>query len=101
MYGNGLLLGKHRVSGAINHIFNSFGHSSIVFLDDFAGCACAEAAHIAYEKLGQLLEEAGLDQARQKCIPPTVELTFLGVRINTVTMTCHIPDDKLEHDSFV
>ena len=68
----------------------------IVYLDDFLviGATQAECAR-AYEVLLQLLTDLGFTISQHKLVPPTRQLTFLGVELDTVACTMTLPQEKL------
>ena len=45
--------------------------------------------------MGLILELAGLEESAGKACPPSTFMTFLGIEIDTVTMTCRVPKDKM------
>jgi hypothetical protein len=67
------------------------------YLDDFLflgppkDAACAMALHQALHVCNQL----GVPVATHKTEGPTTQLTFLGIQINTDTMTLSLAQDKL------
>ena len=50
----------------------------------------------AYECLQELLTSLGFRINRKKSVPPTRELIFLGININTLHQTMSLPQGKLE-----
>jgi hypothetical protein len=65
------------------------------YLDDLAGVEKKENADFAYLTLTQILEKSGIEEAPQKCSPPSHIMVFLGVLFNSQTMTMEITPERL------
>ena len=52
-------------------------------------------AMAAFVRLGELLEDLGLDESKKKAEEPTTKITFLGVEFDSVAMTMSVPAAKL------
>ena len=87
-----------RLTSVITRMMRRRGYSAcICYLDDFYMCAASyEDAMAAYECLQELLTSLGFRINRDKSVPPTRELTFLGININTQHQTMSLPQGKLE-----
>ncbi len=87
----------HRITQAIKRIMHSRGYLGvIVYLDDFLIIESTEArCKEALFTLIRLLRELGLCISWNKVEGPTQSLTFLGIGIDTVDLTLHLPRDKL------
>ena len=85
-----------RVTGAIQQIFNSLGHESVVFLDDFVGADAPEQAPVAFVHLGDLLSVLGATESASKACPPHTEMVFIGVWFNSVSMTMEVTPSRLK-----
>ncbi|MCK5872999.1 MAG: hypothetical protein KAG26_09245, partial [Methylococcales bacterium] len=88
----------HELSQAIRHIMNTSGHRGVVaYMDDFllvdptyAGCRSA------LESLMRVVRQLGFSINYSKVEGPTQRLTFLGITLDTTTMTMELPDGKIE-----
>ena len=69
---------------------------SLVYLNDFfiIGPTYAECQEI-FNCLVELLQESGFQIRCHKVVPPTQDLIFLGILINSVSQTLELPQDKL------
>ena len=93
-----------RVSSAILHILRRMGlvpgieklYNALVYMDDFAGCESGGRAMAAFEALGKLLVDLGVQESFSKACPPSTRMTFLGVEFDTVSMNMRIDQGKLE-----
>ena len=66
------------------------------YVDDLGGVESTTArAMEAYVALGELLEDLGLEESVKKAVPPTTEITYLGVQFNSISMQMAVPPDKL------
>jgi hypothetical protein len=62
--------------------------------------ADSSTAHQHFELLKQTLQDLGLEQAKDKTVPPTDDLVWLGVRFSTQDMTMSIPQRNLRRHYF-
>lgn len=87
----------HRLSQAIKRMLARRGHQKVVafqddFLligDDYSECLCA------FEELLNLLLYLGFVINGKKIVPPTTQLVFLGIQIDTCKLELSLPNDKL------
>jgi hypothetical protein len=90
-------LSCQRFTEFLIHIYQSVKNSmdGTVYQDDMADAETWSYAHAAYSLMGNILTEAGIDEALDKRSPPDVEMTFLGVQFNTLNMTLTITPERL------
>ena len=93
--------GANRVPGAVNgshqpvvYIFTQQGFFAINYLDDLGGAAETDTADKAFSQLRNILQQFGLQEALNKTVTPCTVMVFLGIEVNTVTLTITIPQDK-------
>ena len=66
------------------------------YVDDLGGVESTKVrAKQAYVALGELLEDLGLQESAKKAVPPTTEITYLGVQFNSISMQMAVPPEKL------
>ena len=66
------------------------------YVDDFGGVEeTLSRANEAFEALGVLLDDLGLQESIKKAVSPRQEITYLGVLFNTITMEMSVPPEKL------
>ena len=85
-----------RITNAISYIMSTEGYCSINYLDDFALAESWERAHAAFDRLGTLLQECGIEESAHKASPPNTTMTFLGVEFDTVALTLSVTAERLE-----
>ena len=93
-----------RVATAILFIFVRLGiipnnpspYNAIVYMDDFAGCEMGFRATEAFDALGQLLQELGVQESVDKASKPSTKMKFLGVEFDTISMCMRIDEKKLQ-----
>ena len=93
-----------RVATAILFIFVRLGiipnnpspYNAIVYMDDFAGCEMGFRATEAFDALGQLLQELGVQESVDKASKPSTKMKFLGGEFNTISMCMRIDERKLQ-----
>ena len=84
-----------RVSDLVVFIYVNDGFFAINYLDDFGGVDTERRAWTVYQHLKDVLLSCGLQEAMDKSCPPTTCMTFLGIEVNTITLTLSIPTEKL------
>ena len=85
-----------RVTSAIRYIHQKLQYFLLHYVDDFVGAETKEMIWAAYEHLTQLLEELKVETAPEKMVPPTTRMEFLGITLDSQTMTMEMPREKIE-----
>ena len=86
----------HRLTQAVCRIMLTFGFSTSAYLDDFFIVADSkEKCNVGVHKLITLLRELGFAIAYNKVSSASTSIVFLGVLINSITMTLHLPEEKV------
>ena len=87
----------HRITQSIRRIMGRMGYSNVVvYLDDFLIIARSkEECEKAYQALMSLLIELGFSINYNKVVPPCQRLVFLGIEIDSVSLSCSLPLGKL------
>ena len=88
-------VGCSRVTNAVMHIFSECGHQGVSYLDDLIGVSDSSRGWEAYELLGQLLIDLGLEENLPKACSPSTVQTVLGVVIDTVAMTVSVTEERM------
>ena len=82
------------VTSAVVFIYTNKGFFAINYLDDLGSAELTHKAEEAFEELRQLLVQIGLKEAVEKTVPPCTVMVFLGIEVNSITLTLSIPLDK-------
>ena len=88
----------HRLTQAVREIMRKKGYDTIiVYLDDFliVGSTYQECQEALFA-LMKLVRELGFQINYNKVEGPTQKLTFLGLELNSTSMTISIPQGKLQ-----
>ena len=85
-----------RVTNAIRYIHEQMKYYLLNYVDDFLGAEVQEIVWEAYKYLNMILEEIGVETAPEKMVPPTSRIQFLGITLDSQTMTMEIPRDKIK-----
>jgi hypothetical protein len=86
-----------RVSQAVCDILGAEHIFSLPYIDDFiGGKPSLELATLAYARSLALFSELGLDLNPNKCIPPTTNITWIGVNFDSMDMTMRIPSKVID-----
>ena len=78
----------------IRHIMANINYVIFNYVDDFMSIELEDKAWEAYETLGRLLRDLGVDEAVDKAIPPSPELEMLGIWFNLKKLTFSLPQKK-------
>ena len=74
---------------------NQEGHQIWNYIDDFLCVSLPSKISKIYTRLQGLIEELGLTISSKKLVPPSTQVTCLGIVVNTEDLTVSIPQDKL------
>ena len=91
--------GCSRITNALMFIHSKFGYQGASYLDDLIGVSDPSTGSEAYEHLGSMLRDLGLEENIPKACPPSVIQTVLGVVINTENMTISVTPERMEETS--
>ncbi len=83
------------VSNAIVYIYKKFGFSLVAYIDDLASAESWDKASTAFDCLGWVLQSCGIEESVAKACSPSTRMTFLGIQIDTVTMTLEVTEERL------
>ena len=90
-----------RVASALLWIFRNLGikkfliaYNAVVYMDDFGGCETGEKALTAFNDLGELLAEVGIQESKKEACPPSTKMLFLGVEFDSIDMAMRVDDSK-------
>ena len=82
-------------TNTITHIFKEEGFQNVNYLDDLGGAEKDKVAEVAFDTLGNILKEIGIEEAKEKAQPPAHVVIFLGILFNTLNMTMTITEGRL------
>lgn len=86
------------ITQSVRRMMANRGYTKVVcYLDDFCLIADSktECQHMV-TVLVRLLRELGFKISWPKLEGPSTNITFLGIHIDSITMTCSIPDEKIQ-----
>ena len=84
-----------RSTSAVVQIFTKTGYLVDVYLDDFYGAEISSRAQQAFDQLGDLFIQLGLDSSPEKDCPPATTIVCLGILVNTVMFTLEVPPARV------
>ena len=90
-----------RVTNAIAYIMATKGFITINYLDDFGMAEKADRCNEGFQTLGNVLQELGFEESLEKAVAPITRMSFLGILIDTVSLTLEIPEEKLKEISLL
>ncbi|CAC5406017.1 unnamed protein product [Mytilus coruscus] len=85
-----------RTTNAVSYMLWKSNIHTINYVDDFGGVSDNQNAEHDYNFVLELFQRFGLEVSKEKCLPPTKVLTFLGKEYNSIDMTVRIPETKLQ-----
>jgi hypothetical protein len=71
------------------------------YLDDLGGAETVNKACDAYDALGGLFANCGLEESVQKGVAPTTRMEFLGITVDTVKLTLEVTPDRVTEISLL
>lgn len=84
-----------RVTSAVSYAFSKMGRKLVNYIDDLAGAEIGSSAVEAFDDLGALLNDLGLEESATKACSPNTRMVFLGIEFDTIQGTLTIPPAKL------
>ena len=85
-----------RTTNGVMHIHRQRGHDGAAYLDDLIGVSPPESGTVAYEGLGALLRDLGLEENIPKACPPATSQAVLGIQVDTVSMTLSVTPERIQ-----
>ena len=85
-----------RITNAIAYIHRQMQYFLLNYVDDFVGAEFRQKAWQAFTALTTLLQELRVEPSKDKIVPPTTRLEFLGITFDSKKMTIEISDEKLK-----
>ena len=84
-----------RVTNAITFIHRGMEFFLLNYVDNFVGEEVKHRIWEAYWALTRLLQDLKVETSKEKVVPPTTRLEFLGITFDSETMTMEISHDKM------
>ena len=84
-----------RITNAIAFIHRRMEYFLLNYVDDFVGAETENKIWAAFNALSELLEELQVETSKEKIVPPTTRLEFLGITFDFTKMTMEISEEKL------
>ena len=94
----------HRLTQAVKRMMARRGYDLIVvYLDNLLISESKVESEIALSILIQLLRKLCFSIHWGKLVDPTTKITFLGIELDSIAMSLHLPYDKLQsfHQGFI
>ena len=85
-----------RATTAIKYMCKKNDIEILNYLDDLAGCETVDKSNFAFEYLGNLLKECGIEESVEKASPPCTKMMFIGILFDTENMTISIDKNRLD-----
>ena len=79
----------------VTFIFKEKGFEDVNYLDDLGSAEIPQKAEIAYETLGKILSDIGIEESAKKACKPSKKCPFLGILYNTIEMQMQITPERL------
>ena len=84
-----------RVSNALRYIHQRLSFFLLNYVDDFLGAETKAKIWQAFNHFTEILQQLQVDTAPDKIVPPTTRIEFLGITLDSQTMTMEVPQDKV------
>ena len=87
---------EQRITNAIAYIHRTLEYFILNYVDDFVGAEMKVNIWKAYRALENLLQNLRDETSKDKIVPPTTRLEFLGITFDSETMTMEISEEKIQ-----
>ena len=84
-----------RTTDSVMYIHHNDGYVGTNYLDDLIGVNAPEQGNEAFDSLGRLLFELGLQENHEKACPPATKQVVLGVLVDTLNGTVSVPPERM------
>ena len=84
------------ISNAITWIHKQMEYYLLNYVDDFVGAEVREIIWQSFMFLKRLLDNLGVEMAKDKMVPPTTKLEFLGILFDSEKMVMEVTPDRLK-----
>ena len=81
---------------AARYMMRQKGYIMVDYIDDYFCMGIPSTAWASYNALTELMGGLGLTISEKKLVPPSTQVTCLGILIDTVKGTLSIPSEKLQ-----
>ena len=85
-----------RITNAIAFIHRQMEYFLLNYVDDFIRAEVQQRAWQAFQALTLLLEKLNVETSKDKIVPPTTRLEFLGITFDSENMTMEISPEKVK-----
>ena len=85
-----------RTTSAVSYIYRNLGFSCTNYIDDFGGAEVPSKSAEAFEALSALFATLGLEESLEKASPPSCSMVFLGISLDTLTMTMSVTHERVQ-----
>ena len=85
-----------RITNAIAFIHRQLQYFLLNYVNDFVGAELKHKIWESYQHLTQLLEKLRVETAKEKIVPPTTRLEFLGITFDSEKMTMEVSEHRLK-----
>ena len=85
-----------RVTSAVKYMHCKVGLFLLNYADDFLGAEHRDITQMAFDRLGEILQQINLVENENKAVPPTPIIEFLGVTFNSETGTMEVSPHRLQ-----
>ena len=85
-----------RSTNAVTFMFQELSYHCTNYIDDFGGAETPQQSAAAFQTLGSLLTDLGLDTSPDKASPPATVMVFLGVLVNSDERTVSVSPERLQ-----
>ena len=85
-----------RTTSAVIYMCQKMGFQCTNYIDDFGGAELPAHSCAAFNALNDLLSSLGLQSFPDKDCPPSTNMVFLGIQLDTLDMTMSVTPDCLQ-----
>lgn len=84
-----------RITRAFRYVVKQEGFDLVPYLDDMGAAETWDRADQCYDMIRGTVKGCGALEKTSKNIPPCCEMIFLGILVNTLSLTLEVPEERL------
>ena len=85
-----------QTTNAVTYKFRALRYSCTNYIDNFGGAETPDKSTTAFNAFGDLFSSLGLQSSPDKDCPLTTSMVFLGIHLDTLTMSMSVTPERLE-----
>ena len=85
-----------KTTDSVVYVHKNRGFWSTNYLDDFGSAEERNIAKASYDEMGNILQDFGIEESKEKAVEPTTRMEFLGNTVDTVKMSIEVSQNRMD-----